>query len=52
MNKALVKDSNGRLKDDFGGRNVRLLGSAKVVIQLMFGAITLFADHLIKLIGY
>jgi hypothetical protein len=29
--------TNGRLKDDFGGRHVRVRGNAKVMSHLMFG---------------
>ncbi|MDM8563878.1 transposase [Candidatus Marithioploca araucensis] len=28
---------NGRLKDEFGGRHVRVRGNAKVLCHLMFG---------------
>lgn len=40
---------NGRLKDEFGGRNVMVKGAKKVMLHLTFGMISLFADHLIKL---
>lgn len=43
---------NSRLKDQFGGRNVMVRGSAKVMLHLMFGLISLFADQLIKLTAY
>lgn len=43
---------NSRLKDQFGGRNVMVRGSAKVMLHLMFGLVSLFADQLIKLTGY
>ena len=32
---------NGRLKDDFGGRQVRVRGHAKVLCHLMFGILAL-----------
>ncbi len=40
---------NARLKDEFGGRNVMVRGAKKVMLHLMFGTISIFADHLIKL---
>jgi hypothetical protein len=43
---------NGRLKEEFGGRSVMVRGPAKVMLHLMFGVVSLFADHLIKLTGY
>ena len=39
---------NSRLKDQFGGRNVMVRGPAKVMLHLMFGLVSLFADQLIK----
>jgi IS5 family transposase len=42
---------NGRLKDDFGGRNVRVRGHAKVACQLMFGILALTCDQLLRLIN-
>ena len=41
---------NSRLKEEFGGKNVRVRGYEKVKLHLMFGVIALFADQLIKLI--
>jgi transposase len=41
---------NGGLKDDFGGRYVRVRGHAKVFCHLMFGVLALAIDHLIRLI--
>lgn len=40
---------NARLKDEFGGRNVIVRGAKKVMLHLMFGVISIFADHLLKL---
>ena len=42
---------NSRLKEEFGGKNVRVRGYEKVKLHLMFGVMALFADHLIKLVG-
>jgi hypothetical protein len=41
---------NGRVKDDFGGRNLRVRGAAKVMGHLMFGILALTVDQLIRLI--
>jgi Transposase DDE domain len=42
---------NGRLKDDCGGRNVRVRGHAKVACHLMFGILALTRDQLLRLIN-
>jgi len=39
-----------RLKEEFGGRMVRVRGPAKVMTSLMFGIIALTADQLIRLV--
>ena len=41
---------NARLKDEFGGRMVRVRGAAKVMCHLMFGVLALAADQLIGLV--
>jgi Transposase DDE domain len=41
---------NGRLKDDFGGRHVRVRGHAKVSCHVMFGVLALTCDQLVRLI--
>jgi Transposase DDE domain/Transposase domain (DUF772) len=41
---------NGRLKDDFGARHVRVRGHAKVFCHLMFGVLALAIDQLMRLI--
>ena len=41
---------NGRLKDDFGGRHMRVRGDAKVFCHLMFGVLALTVDQLIRLV--
>lgn len=43
-----IERCNGRLKEDFGWRNVMVRGSDKVMTHLMFGVVALFADQLIK----
>jgi hypothetical protein len=41
---------NGRIKDDFGGRYVRVRGHAKVFCHLMFGVLALTIDQLMRLV--
>ena len=40
----------GRLKDEFGGRMIRVRGYAKVMTHLMFGVLALSADQLMRLV--
>jgi hypothetical protein len=47
--RTMVERVDGRLKDEFGGRYVRVRGAAKVMAQLMFGVLALTADQLLKL---
>jgi Transposase DDE domain/Transposase domain (DUF772) len=42
--------TNARLKDEFGGRQVWVKGSAKVMSHLMFGVLALTADQLLRLL--
>ena len=42
--------ANGRLKDEFGGKMVRVRGHAKVMCHLMFGVLALTADQLMKMV--
>ena len=44
-----VERTNARLKDEFGGRHVRVQGPTKVVCYLMFGLLALTADQLMRL---
>jgi hypothetical protein len=41
--------AKGRLKDEFGGRTVRVRGPVKVFCHLMFGVAVLAADSLLRL---
>lgn len=41
---------NGRLKDEFGGRYIRVRGHAKVLCHLMFGILVLTVDQLMRLL--
>jgi hypothetical protein len=43
-----VERVNARLKDEFGGRMVRVRGNAKVMCHLMFGVIALAADQILR----
>jgi hypothetical protein len=42
--------TNARLKDDYGGRHIRVKGHAKVMAHLMFGILALTADQLLRLL--
>jgi Transposase DDE domain len=41
---------NARLKDEFGGRTVRVRGHAKVFCHIMFGIVALTVDQLLRLV--
>jgi hypothetical protein len=41
--------SNARLKDEFGGKAIRVRGASKVMGHLMFGVLALSADQLMRL---
>lgn len=47
--RTIAEHTNGRLKEEFGGNNVKVRGHIKVKLHLMFGIIALFADQLLKL---
>jgi hypothetical protein len=40
---------NGRLKDEFGGRFIRVRGASKIMAHLMFGVLALTVDQLLRL---
>ena len=46
-----VERVNGRLKDEFGGRTIRVRGHKKVLTHLMFGLLALTADQLLRLVS-
>ena len=48
--RTMVERANSRLKDEFGGRTVRVRGAAKVMAHLMFGVLALTVDQLMKLV--
>jgi len=46
--RSTVERANARLKDEFGGRHVRVRGATKVMAHLMFGVLALTADQLLR----
>ena len=48
--RSTVERVNGRLKDEFGGRFVRVRGQAKVMAHLMFGILALTIDQLVAFV--
>jgi hypothetical protein len=48
--RTMVERTYGRLKDEFGGRCVRVRGVAKVMAHLMFGVLALTADQLLRFV--
>ena len=49
--RTMVERVNGRIKDEFGGRYLRVRGAAKVMAHLMFGVLALTADQILRLGG-
>ncbi len=49
--RTVVERFNGRIKEEFGARNVMVRGAQKVKLHLMFGVVALFADQLMKLVS-
>jgi hypothetical protein len=48
--RTMIERVNGRLKDEFGGREIRVRGAEKVMAHLMFGILALTADQLLRLV--
>ncbi len=48
--RSTVERVNGRLKDDFGERHVRVRDHGKVFCHLMFGILALTVEQLMRLI--
>jgi len=48
--RSTVERVNGRLKDDFGGRTIRVRGHDKVMCHLMFSILALTVDQLMRLV--
>ena len=49
--RSTVERVNGRLKDEFGARHVRVRGHSKVLCHLMFGVLALTVDQLLRLLN-
>ena len=49
--RSTVERVNGRLKDEFGARQVRVRGHSKVLCHLMFGVLALTVDQLLRLVN-
>lgn len=49
--RTMIERVNARLKDEFGGRTLRVRGASKVMAHLMFGIIALTVDQLLRLTG-
>ena len=47
--RTLIERVNGRLKDEFGGREIRVRGACKIMAHLMFGVLALTVDQLLRL---
>lgn len=47
--RTMVERVYARLKDEFGGREIRVRGARKIMAHLMFGVLALTADQLLKL---
>lgn len=48
--RSTAERANARLKDEFGGRMIRVRGPVKVMCHLMFGILALAADQLMKMV--
>ncbi len=48
--RSTVERVNGRIKDEFGARMIRVRGHAKVMAHLMFGIVVLTIDQMMKLV--
>jgi len=49
--RTMVERVHARLKDEFGGRHLRVRGPAKAMAHLMFGVLALTVDQLLRLEG-
>jgi len=47
--RTMIERVNARIKDEFGGRHIRVRGPAKVMTHLMFGVLALTVDQLLRL---
>ena len=49
--RTMVERVFSRIKDEFGGRRIRVRGAAKVMAHLMFAVVALTVDQYLKLTG-
>jgi len=48
--RTMVERVNARIKDEFGGRTIRVRGHAKIMTHLMFGLLALTVDQLLRIV--
>lgn len=48
--RTMVERVNARIKDEFGARNIRVRGHAKIMTHLMFGIVALTVDQLQRIV--
>ena len=48
--RTMVERVNARIKDEFGGRTIRVRGHAKIMAHLMFGILALTVDQLLRIV--
>ena len=48
--RTMAERVNARLKDEFGGRSLRVRGALKAKCHLMFGIIALAVDQIIRVV--
>jgi hypothetical protein len=48
--RTMIERVNARIKDEFGGRTIRVRGHAKVMAHLMFGILALTVDQLLRIV--
>ena len=49
--RTMVERVNARLKDEFGGRQIRVRGASKIMAHLMFGVLASTVDQILKLVS-
>jgi hypothetical protein len=48
--RTMIERVNARIKDEFGGRQIRVRGHAKIMTHLMFGILALTVDQLLRIV--
>ena len=48
--RTMIERVNARIKDEFGGRHIRVRGHAKIMTHLMFGIVALTVDQLLRIV--